>query len=235
MNWSSNGVSWTGCVFTTLLCTFFLVGCDLFGSENQVAEDIQAFVNAESLPEAQRPKIVFEDAEADVTAFQVQFGPGCDCPSGCFYSRAYGLQLGDRIGWMNVEQAFCLRDSLRVEQNRFDVRTEDSILFRTDFRERFRRAATTDDQNDVQAPVYEVFLDMLAKDEDTPSETLLRLAELLREEYRPGLGNSLLENPVVQSSKPILEVLASLPADGGYQEVRDRAQELLEQLSDGNS
>jgi hypothetical protein len=233
MNSAWIGNSSASCALTVLLLPFVLAGCDLFGKETRIDEDIQAFVEAESLPEAQRPEIGFADAEADVTAFRVDFGPGCDCPSGCFYSTAFGLQFRDRIGWMEVTQAFCLRDSLRIEQNRFDLRPRDSVLFSTTFRERFRREATVDDANDVQAPVYEVFLDMLATDEDTPRETLLELARLLQDVYRPGLGYALLENPVVRSSTPILEVLAGLPDEGGYRGVRDRARGLLDQLSEG--
>lgn len=223
------------CFFTALFLTAALSGCDLFGDEDPINDDIQAFVEAESLPEAQRPKVGFEDPEADVTAFRVDFGPGCDCPSGCIYATAYGLQFGDRVGWMHVDEAFCLRDSVRIEQNRFDVQSRDSILFSPEFRRRFRKEATTDEENDVQAPVYEVFLNMLARDEDTPSETLSELARLLQETYRPRVGYALLENPVVRSSKSILEVLARLPGNGGYQGVRDRAQELLDQVSSGET
>jgi len=221
----------TAVPLATVLVAILLAGCDTWGGGPKIDEEIKSFVEAESLPEAQRPEIGFEDSEAEVTAFHVDFGPGCDCPSGCIYATAYGLRFRDRIGWMSVETAFCLEDSVQVDEGYFHVQPRDSTLFSSDVRRRLREAVTTDEANDVQAPVYEVFLNMLAKDEDTPAETLLDLARLLQGSYRPGVGYALLENPTVRSSKSILEVLASLPDSGGYKGVRDRAQDLLDQLS----
>lgn len=214
-----------------VLTAVLLGGCDIWGGGTKIDEEIRSFVEAESLPEAQRPEIGFEGSEAEVSAFHVDFGPGCDCPSGCFHSTAYGLRFRDRIGWMSVEKAFCLEDSLQVSEGYFDLRSGDSTLFSSQLRRRFREAATTDEANDVQAPVFEVFLNMLAKDEDTPTKTLLDLARLLQGSYRPGVGYALLENPTVRSSRSVLEVLGSLPGTGGYEGVRDRAQDLLDQLS----
>ncbi len=225
----------TALLSVTVLIVAPLTGCDIWGGGSEIDEDIKSFVEAESLPEAQRPEIGFEDSEADVAAFHVDFGPGCDCPSGCFYSTAYGLQFRDRIGWMTVESAFCLEDSVQVNEGYFDLQSRDSTLFSSDLRKRLREAVTTDEANDVQAPVYEVFLNMLAKDKATPSETLLDLARLLQDSYRPGVGYALLENPTVRSSRPVLEILASLPDNGGYKGVRDRAQSLLDQLSNALS
>lgn len=215
-----------------LLCAHVLIGCDLFRNESTIDGEVQEFVETESLPEAQQPTIVFESTEADVSAFRVNFGPGCDCPSGCIYSSAFGLKFRDRIGWMHVQQPFCLRDSVRVNEGFFDVQPRDSVLFSADLREQFRKEATQDEANDVQAPIYEVFLDVLAEDEDTPPATLLSLARRLRDSYRPGVGYALLENPAVRSSESILRVLADLPDSGGYQGIRDRARKLLDQLSD---
>lgn len=221
----------TALSLATVLTAVLLGGCDIWGGGPKIDEDIKSFIEAESLPEAQRPEIGFEDSEAEVMAFHVDFGPGCDCPSGCIYGTAYGLQFRDRIGWMSVETEFCLEDSVRVNGDYFDLRSRDSTLFSFDFRKRFREAATTDEANDVQAPVYEVFLNVLAKDKDTPTNTLLDFARLLQDSYRPGVGYALLENPTVRSSRSVLEVLASLPDNGGYKEVQNRAQDLLDQLS----
>jgi hypothetical protein len=80
-----------------------------------------------------------------------------------------------------------------------------------------------------------VFLNLLAKDADTPAQTLLDLARLLSSTYRPDLGFALLENPTVRSSERGLRVLAGLPGNGGYREVRDRARELLAQITESNA
>jgi len=220
----------TALPLAAVLLAVLLTGCDIWGGGPEIDEDLKTFVEAESLPQAQRPEVGFEDSEADVTAFHVNFGPGCDCPSGCIYETAYGLQFRDRIGWMSVETV-CMEDSVQVNEGYFDLQPRDSTLFSSDLRKRLREAVTTDEANDVQAPVYEVFLTMLAKDEDTPTETLLDLARLLQNSYRPDVGYALLENPTVRSSRPVLEVLASLPENGGYKGVQNRAQNLLNQLS----
>jgi len=222
-------------LLTAVLFTSVLAGCDLFANEDPIDEDIRAFVNAESLPEAQPPERAVEDREADVTLFHVDFGPGCDCPSGCFYSTAYGLQFGERIGWMKIQRAFCLDDSVNGNLPFFDIQSDDRALFRSDLRERLREDATVDEANDIQAPAYGVFLNLLAEDADTPVETLLDLARLLSSTYRPDLGSALLENPTVRSSERILRVLADLPGNGGYREVRDRARALLDQITESNA
>jgi hypothetical protein len=222
-------------LLTAVLLTSVLAGCDLFANEDLIDEDIRAFVNAAALPEAHPPEKVVEDQEAGVTLFSVDFGPGCDCPSGCFYSTAYGLQFRERIGWAKVRRAFCLDDSVDGNLPLFDIQPDDRALFRSDLRDRLREGATVDEANDVQAPAYEVFLNLLAKDADTPAQTLLDLARLLSSTYRPDLGFALLENPTVRSSERGLRVLTGLPGNGGYREVRDRARELLAQITESNA
>jgi hypothetical protein len=232
---SATRTVWSLALLTAVLLTSVLAGCDLFANEDLIDEDIRAFVNAAALPEAHPPEKVVEDQEAGVTLFSVDFGPGCDCPSGCFYSTAYGLQFRERIGWAKVRRAFCLDDSVDGNLPLFDIQPDDRALFRSDLRDRLREGATVDEANDVQAPAYEVFLNLLAKDADTPAQTLLDLARLLSSTYRPDLGFALLENPTVRSSERGLRVLAGLPGNGGYREVRDRARELLAQITESNA
>jgi hypothetical protein len=194
-----------------------------------VDEDIIAFVEAEFLPESQDPKLVFSDGDLDTSAFWVSFGEARDCPSGCFYSKAYGLAYQGRIGWMGID-AYGEDDSVTTTVSYFDVQPGDSTLFKKDLRDRFEEAQEQSDRSYADA-TYDHFLDMLAGDKDTPSDTLLELTRLLKDEYRPELGLALLGNPVVRSSRSILEGLASLPKKGGYKTVRERARELLDQLA----
>lgn len=220
---------------TVILLPIFLaalvpLGCDLL-STSEVDEDIVAFVEEESLPEAQDPELVFSDSELDASAFWVSFGEARDCPSGCFYSKAYGVKYQDRIGWMGLD-AYGEDDSVATEVSYFDVQPGDSTLFKAEIRARFEKVQEQSDRSYADA-TYDHFLEMLGEDEDTPPSTLLDLARLLKDEYRPWLGRALLENPVVRSSESILEVLAGLSPNGGYKTVRDRARELLDQLSDG--
>jgi hypothetical protein len=213
-------------IFLTALAP---LGCDQFKPE--VDGDIAAFVEREPLPESQNPTLVFSDDEFAVSAFWVSFGEARDCPSGCFYSKAYGLKYEGRIGWMGLD-AYGEDDSVTTKVSYFDVQRGDSTLFEKDVRTRFEAALKSSDRSSADA-TYDRFLEMIGRDADTPSGTLLTLARLLKDEYRPDLGRALLENPVVRSNKSILDVLAGLSSKGGYETVRDRAQELLNQLSEG--
>ena len=218
---------------SVLLCLLLLalvpLGCDLSSTSN-VDEDIIAFVEAEPLPESQDPEVVFSDSELSASAFWVSFGEARDCPSGCFYSKAYGLKYQGRIGWMGLD-AYGEDDSVATKVSYFDVQRGDSTLFKEGIRDRFEEAQEQSDRSYAHA-TYDRFLEMLGEDEDTPPSTLLELAGLLKDEYRPELGRVLVENPVVRSSEPILEILARLPERSGYETVRDRAQDLLDQLSE---
>lgn len=209
-----------------LLGSLLPLGCDQ--SPTDVDGDIASFVESEPLSEAQDPELVFESSEWRIEVFWVSFGEARDCPSGCFYSKAYGLKLRDRIGWMGID-AYGRDDSVTTKVNYFDVQAGDSTLFDKDVRGQLEAAQEGSDRSYAGA-AYDHFLQMLAGDEDTPSSTLFDLAERLEEAYRPELGYALLENTIVRSSKPILEVLAGLSEEGRYETIRDRARELLDEL-----
>lgn len=215
-----------------LLAAGLLAGCDFWGGSD-IDEDIEAFVKSENLPDAQTPSVEFKDSASGVKVFRVSFGPGCDCPSGCIYSTGYGIEFRDRIGWMHVmDFFFCSDDSLdRGALNYFDVRSGDSALFSSEFRTRFRKA-TEDRSPDGYAPIYEVFLQMLAGDEDSPLRTLRALTDLLFKHYFPETADALIQNPVVRSNTLILERLAELPDQAGYLQVREEARDLLNASSD---
>ena len=205
-----------------------LFGCDQWESSPGIDDDIASFVKSEPLPDAQRPRVVVASDSLNARVFWVSFGEARDCPSGCFFSKAYGLSFRGRIGWMGLD-AYGRDDSVKTQVTYFDVHPGDSTLFTEDLRERFQRAGETAERSYTDA-AFDQFLEMLARDEETPHETLMDLARLLRDQYRPATGLALLENPEVRSSKSILEVLAGLPDRGGYQTVRDRARALLDQL-----
>ena len=216
-----------------VLLVSLMAGCDLFsGASTGIDEDIRTFIQSENLPDPQPPELKFKDEE--VQAFRVAFGPGCDCPSGCFYSTGWGIKVQSRIGWMRVSEAFCLRDSLQDEATLFDVQPRDSTLFSADFRAQFK-SAVEDEAPDGYGPIYEVFLQMLARDADTPVPTLRSLSELLFDEYLPGQAQALIENPTVRSNEPLLERLAALPNQSAYRSVREEAQALLDDIREGES
>jgi hypothetical protein len=220
-------------LFLVLLAGLLLVGCDPLGTSPGMNEDIETFVDTEPLPDAQRPRLLLQSPDLNVQVFVVSFGEARDCPSGCFYSKAYGLAFRNRIGWMGLD-TYGLDDSVRTSVTRFDVRARDSTLFEEQIRRHFRRAEERSNRQTAES-AYEVFLEMLATDDNTPHRALLNLAHLLHDEFHPGTARALLSNPTVRTSRPILEVLARLPKRGLYQELRDQAQALLDQLQDGRS
>lgn len=209
-------------VLLALLAGCVLLGCDRWGSSPGIDEDIETFVDTEPLPDAQRPRLLWRGPGLDVQVFAVSFGEARDCPSGCFYSTAYGLALQDRIGWMGLD-AYGRDDSVRTAVTRFDVRSRDSTLFGEQIRRHFRRAEQRSDRNTAET-AYEVFLEMVATDEDTPHTALLDLARLLHDEFHPWTGRALLSNPTVRTSRLILEELARLPDRGHYEDISDQAQ-----------
>ena len=113
------------------LAALLPLGCDQ--TPTGVDDDIASFVESEPLSEAQEPELVFESSEWGIEVFWVSFGEARDCPSGCFYSKAYGLKFQDRIGWMGLD-AYGRDDSVTTRVNYFDVQAGDSILFKNEVR-----------------------------------------------------------------------------------------------------
>jgi len=220
-------------LFLAPLLGCLLLGCDRWESSPGIDTDLAAFVESEPLPATQRPQVVFDVDSLDAQFFWISFGEPRDCPSGCFYSKAYGLAFRDRIGWMRLD-AYGRDDSVQTRVTDFDIQPQDKVLFREGLRQRFRQVQAETDNSYAHA-AYDHFLELLGRDADTPSETLLALARVLEDQYRPGLGRALLENAVVRSSKPILTVLAGLPDRSGYRTIRGQAQVLLDRLSDERS
>lgn len=179
-----------------------------------VMDDVQRFA-AQQLPMAQQVVVIFNDPWSNLLVFKVKYGSGQDCPSGCFYEEAYGLRRGQRMGWINglgkrpYEQPVGLAS--------FDVTSADAVLFREATFERFE-----------SLPIYQQgFLPMLARDFDTPHAALLRIAQSLGRSFNPAVGHLLLDRLEVERYRDVLQVLADLPIQSGYQDVRDRARRIL--------
>lgn len=219
----------TAILVTLALAVGLMTSCDIWGSDSGIDDDIKSFIETEDLPDAQTPDIRFDDSESKVKAFYIEFGPGCDCPGECFYSRAQGLKFRDRIGWIGVGEASCLQEAVRTRATFFDVKPGDSTLFDDDFQNRFREATRGEDY--AYSPIYKGFLQMIARDRDTAVNTLFSLANLLFDERLNNLAKALIENPTVRSNEGLLEKLASLPDWVGYRPVKDEADQLLDQMS----
>lgn len=214
----------------SILLLLFALGCDLAKNENY-DEEIKTFVKSQSLPDAQRPVLVLRVSDKNFKAFRVSFGPARDCPSGCFFTQAIGIKYNDRIGWMAVHNDSLYNGKLAF----FDVRSGDDYLFSQDVRNRFQKVVEDAEDGSWNPQVYKAYLKMLARDTDTPSATLLNIAELLYTEYHPGVAVTLLKNPLVKKDREILETLAELPSFNRsefYKEVREQARVFLDQLEE---
>jgi len=178
-----------------------LVSCGLLEPRgNGIPDSIDNFVQEYSFPKQQKTRISFSDEEKDVYIFNVLYGDGMDCPSGCIYSRILGLKVENHIGWLwgDFYTAF---DSSEYEY--FDVNASDSTLFDQDL---------WDEMYDED---YWIFINQvlptIARDIDTPVEVLLWVSERLYDRRIIGVADLLIANPVAIADTLILQSMACLP------------------------
>ena len=183
--------------------------------------DIYFFVNNSKFPKQQEINIFLDITEQKVKLFDVRYGEPRDCPSGCFFSMALGIQNSDKFGWITIEDYDNIDKSNLLIYNFGDG---DGYLYSKDFFDKFKSSNSWGYQN--------AFLPLVAKDSDTPKDTLLRIADGLSSYIQPSLAKSLLENTKVISDKEILTIIANLPVFSGdaYKDSRLEAQTLLNQL-----
>jgi len=182
--------------------------------------DIDSFLDSYNFPELQGIKNYLEVPEEKLIVFQITYGAPQDCPSGCFFSKATGIQYNNKIGWISVndyDQAINVDD---LEYYDFD--SSDTYLYSIEF---FDKLESTSD-----GWIYQnAFLPLMAKDSDTPQNVLVRIAEGLSSYIQPSLANALLENVNVRKNKQILTIIASLSA-GAYKNSKSEAEQLLNDL-----
>jgi hypothetical protein len=195
-----------------------VVGCSDATGPVYIAS-IEEFVDSQILPQRQRVEIRCRVLEAEIVFFRVPFGEPNDCPAGCFYSMAYGLQSGEKIGWM--ETSNISRGDPHGYQF-YEWSATDTALFNEVVWSRLEKAD--------RWIHWSAFLPELAADPDIPPATLQTIAERLRTYISPHIAWNLLDNPTVRQNHDILSVLAGLPEYQGdpYRLVRERAQELLD-------
>jgi hypothetical protein len=184
---------------------------------------IEVFVDSFHLPKVQGIDTILDVPEHDVEVFKVTYGDPMDCPSGCIYSEAIGLQHKNKIGWLKTggwSSAY---------QYMYEFDSGDVYLLSADFLSRLESA-------DIW--LYRSYISWVAKEPYTPDDVLLDLAQSLPSYIHSFLAQSLLENPKVQTNVEILTIIANLPYFQGdpYGEVRAEARRLLDRLaSEGNS
>jgi len=183
-----------------------------------VPDTIRAFVETQNLPLLREIRVDLSIPKRQLAFFHALYGHPHDCPAGCFYSSAYGVQLGDKLGWITVNDL----ERLPVEQLAFyNLESNDAPLFEE----------TTWVQLETSAGwiLWSAFFPYLAVDEDSPHEALLRIAQRLDEYISPHIASKLLANPRIQLYPDVLQLVACLPVFSGdaYEWVRMTAREML--------
>jgi hypothetical protein len=192
---------------------------------------IEAFVHQAGLPNPVGPFYFTRLDDHELQSFTIGFGEIVECPAllryggdnreqECRSGVAYGLRLGDRIGWLQLQNEGIV---LAEDSNHFDVvGPEDAIL----------NAQLWDDLEGRDPDFYHYhFKGRIVRDFDTHLPVLHRMADELLDWMWPPGGHLLLDNPVAVGDRSLVEKLAALPVFQGdpYAEVRARAELLLAQ------
>jgi hypothetical protein len=179
---------------------------------------IDSFVASLRLPDKQPADIVPIGPPGVVWLFRVEYGTPNDCPSGCFYSSAYGLMNNQKIAWFELLD-YDGRDVSGIPLYAFDP--TDFYLFKG---ETFHAIEA------VNLWFYRYsFLQRLAESTNVGSAPLALVAYTLFEFTNVHLAETLIENSVVRADREILFTLAGLPSRPGdpYADVRTAARQLL--------
>ncbi|MBK9304770.1 MAG: hypothetical protein IPM94_13085 [bacterium] len=208
----------------TIIALLALIGCSseydpVDWSPTPPSDEAAAFVAQEPFTPLQYTHQIMD--WNGIELFVCKFGEGLDCPAGCIYSAAYGLNYGDRVGWIGFDHYHSYEpDSTRF----YDFIGTDTMLFDADT----WFALMT---RDVHA-CFEMLMPALAADGDTGRGALLTLSTLLYTHESREIAENLVENPSLAEDAEILSILAALPVMryDMYAAARARAQELLDAL-----
>ena len=183
------------------------------------SDDVMGFVAQEEFSPIEYIHQVMNWNEVEL--FRVAYGEGLDCPAGCFYSMAVGLNYDGRVGWLGFRDSHeYVPDSTRF----FDFLETDVLLFDAD--------TWFTIMLESWYVCFDMLLPALAHDEHTSRDGLLTLSTLIYSHESVEIAEYLVANPTVMADTEILGILANLPIIRWdvYAEVRSRAQELLSGL-----
>lgn len=207
-----------GC-FLILAAACLLPGCGDVDILVPPDGEVGQFLQAEPLPEIRSYQPVFAVGAEELNLFRVEYGEPQDCPSGCFFLSAWGMQYGERIGWLDVPLDEGAPDTEGLQF--FPLSSDDETLFRPSLLTQIENA------DPYLGSVYRLFL---AGHPASPEDGLAAIAASIAPHGWLALGWKLLENPTVRQSREVLSILADLPNRRGYGELRARAAELLAEL-----
>lgn len=175
----------------------------------------RTFVEAEGLPDVRWYADVLDDPARDLLLFRVEYGERHDTPVGPAYPTAFGLVVGERIGWVVPPEV------LGARATTFDVLPRDAGILDVGFLEAVREASVRG---------YTPVRIMLAGDVDTPEETLVYIAGSLGH-GTVEIGEALIENPIARGSYPVLSKLVRVTMlRSMWRDVNERAWSALEPL-----
>lgn len=208
-----------------IIALIFIGGCSDNPTEIKIVTPpvsavVQEFIEEEELPHLQTPEQMILLREIEF--FYCKFGEGEDCPSGCIYNGAIGLRYGDRIGWLKFHD---FNQEFPPTNRFFDFVAEDTEFFHFNM---WLFLIQSDCRYCFDALIYS-----LASDLDPPRQTFISLVGILYSSVQIEVAQNLVENPIVGEDHEILGLLAGLPVFGGdaYWQIRERAQELLDDLN----
>ncbi len=198
-----------------------LAGCGGGDSPNSVQSQITRYVNGQQLPQMQKLRIVELSDGQTAELFTVAYGPGQDCPSGCFYSYLSGVRNGSKIGFLKFNADYSYGKA-PYGQDSYHFDASDIRLYADSVFDKIKKTSGFS---------YSQYLNTLAGNPDVPIEALVKVAQRVEGTQTADL---LIANPTVMTSREALTVLASLsqptPYGDVYADIQSRAQQLLNGL-----
>ena len=168
--------------------------------------EIASFVA--QLPKLRSASEVFEFPEQGFVLFTAGYGDPQDCPSGCFYLAAWGIEYANQIGWIYGAPS---------DTKFYDVKATDQFLFDETLWDRINKEW-----------IGAGFRVMIACDQDTPATSLERLSARLPADGWPYLAELLLEVAQRRDVRPVVETIANLgPSTYNFAGPREHAAALL--------
>ncbi|HJP61434.1 MAG TPA: hypothetical protein VJ865_15610 [Gemmatimonadaceae bacterium] len=168
--------------------------------------EIASFIS--DLPKLRTASEVFDFPDKGFVLFTASYGDPQDCPAGCFYAQAWGIDYGNQIGWIYGPPSGA---------KFYDVKSSDEFLFDEALWDRIEKEW-----------IGAGFRIMIACDPDTPTRSLERLAARLPVDGWPYLAELLLEVAQLRDVRPVVETIAALgPSTYNYSGPRQHAASLL--------
>lgn len=189
---------------------------------------IDRVIATAEFPDLRAKHTPFQQPQHDLVIFRVSYGSPHNYLSGCFYSHAVGLQLGDKVGWATIRD-HCETPELmaRVSRDWFEPHVEDQYLFSPQFLDTLSAHFGPGDPL-----VNLVILRLVTGSPHAPRGLLIHLAEELYTRVDQPLARMLTSAPAAQTDPVVLTLLANLPSGGPpYDGARAHAREVLRRLA----